>query len=289
MPLRSTLCGVFALLVTYAGALADPCDSTFPQTSGLWALVAAGANYPTDTWIPVTSSTPLSANTLIRFAFVGRQTTVVPNKEGAISIKLMRMPQPEEQPATYIVLRRNVGPTCGIYSSWGVQLISSQLDFIVGQSVDVTDYIIYHAADSTNNSTIQRFHVEYNSENDDCVGTDSPKGNRRTAFLAEYNGAPIKASAAVVAALVQQAQAGEGKPLPSLPLAKIIGSELKAFRGFAAIETQIQTYPLNGRVCVTFSDQSRQQETVSRIEIVDLDDPKNSTVPRRKRWIIHWK
>jgi hypothetical protein len=301
MKFKAPFWGLLLLLSWCSFALADSCGPDVLQQArspGLWALVRS-PNL-TESWVPVRAKESFAAYSVIRFAFVGRSIPSVPDREGVVAVKFFRPLGQYDQSVSRITLRRTInGPSCGIYSHTITQWLSLPLDFNNGQTVNVGDYIIYHATDRPNNSKLLRFHVEYRSQTDGCISTDSSSGNRRTAFLANYDGPPIQATDEVIAAIRQQlsssASASETQQPSLLRLPRIIAGEAKAFQQFAAVETQIHSYQLDGRLCVAFDGKNPFDEkdgtlgTTSLIEIVDLDEPRTSGESRRKRWTIDWK
>ena len=280
------------LVLSRGHTFADECEPSFVSTrpaSGLWAY-----KLPTDdslasmsgTWIKLGETSTLTLTSIKSFAYVGRQTPVVADHQGATSIKFIRFATNENDHLQQVSLRRStLGSTCGL--PWLLQFISLPLDFIVGQQVDAADYIAYHAADSGSNSTLQRFHVNYQSEKDKCISTDSTRGNRRTAFLAEYDGRTVPARDEVIAALknalapsVALASPGHsaGQQNNTLRLPKVLAHEAKAFGAFATFKSQIQTYNLSGTVCVAFSDFMTESNQWNPL-------PNRSCRSRRYRWL----
>jgi len=290
---------VVILLVSATSSTADNCDPTFLQQHpgvGLWAFDAqarASGNSTPGAWLDVAKNSNLPLASVQKFAYVGRATPLMQDREGAISVKLLQVAGVDSPPVSSVLLRRSIpGSSCGFRRFVG--LVALPLDFGMGQQVDVWEYIAYHASESRSNSTLQRFHINYGSQLDGCVSTDSSVKNRRTSFLLEYDGKPIPVSEEVVAAIrdylgpgtAVAANAANQVKKTSFKLPSIVGREARAFKNFANVESQIHTYGLNGRVCVAFSQMNPAPNSAVRIDIVDLDDP---MAPRRKHWMVNWR
>lgn len=272
-------------LVLNSPALADSCPDellTAQQKSGrhgLWVHdLTPGAG-----WKPLDITYPLSSASIDKFAFVGRSTGKRSGYEGALSVKFLSEKFKGNSSAEKILLRRtSAEASCGYrkYFLWAL----THLDFLIGVNVSLKDYIQFHATDSDNDGYIQRFHADYRDEKGDC--TSSSSGEKRSGFLIDHEGTPIRSSDAVVAAIknffATSTVASEKTSTKSIhiPVPSVVKSQLTKFEQYSEAETQVHTYSLDGGpICVSFSERYRSDATV--IEIVDLDAPKSSSYRRR--------
>ncbi len=304
---------LFALFATVAlvnSAQAQQCAQIPSQAEkmapGIWAYIVPSMpsirkRIAEPGWRFVRDGATLNVEEVRALVFLGRATKAIPskpNKEGAVTISLAQGLTNGETPVTRVLLRRpQAKSTCGTRSRIP-NLLSFLTDFIKGEGEDVGLYISYHVTNTSNSSVIENFHVNYAPHDRDCVGTDSPDGQRRTAFLEIYDGPPIRAEAELVAnvvrGLMSKAVADEKKPdkMPVQPLPNgsrgIVETETKHFKTLASYESQIHTYPLGQRLCVNINYGLWTKGATSMIKAVDLDAAIGPNGRRRLTTTIRW-
>ena len=292
--------------VARAGACSDEVAAALAGRKGLHIQTMAGD------WKPLRSS--VQTGQVKRFAYVGRLTDDVSERQGAAVVRFARLRGPADEEAKTIGLRRpDAVPSCGMRALrlFSAGLLSwTRIDFTGGEPVDVDIFIAHHMADQDLSSVITDFHIDYRSLNEGCVSTQKNSHGRRTAFLAVADGDAERAvptvASRVFGTLFPTAQASPSDPQPERPGTAPAPStsataptgyrerfrrERQAFAAYGVVETQIHTYPLtSNRVCVSFApSRSLDASPGARwsVEIVDLDTPHQST--RRDRYKIDWR
>lgn len=286
-----------------AGILLSVCgiEASFAQPCPAGAVAAAGGSKPAlvaesnGSWIKINGKR--LDPSITRFAYVGRRTQSREGSEGALAVRFSRaLPtgsaRGDQGPAKVVTMRRPFArTTCGS-GSWFILL---PRDYTVAQAADVDDFIQYHLLTTSDSNVIRNYHIRYRSPTSGCIRTDDAARNRRTAFLVETDGPPTRTASAVreeaapilkqivglfgspaVASTSQEAPgtAPQSSNKKKTAVREAYANEKKAFAGFAAVESQIYTYPLGGRACALFavpdSLGTRSGATWS-VDVVDLD------------------
>lgn len=274
------------------------------------ALARAGSGPPvllakwTDGEWRRVNGAPLDPDQVVQLAYVGRSTAPRERSQGALAVRISRpvARETQEPAARTVTMRRPLAR-----NSCGFVITLLPRDYTIAQSASVDEFIDYHLRTTSNSNMIYAYHIRYASPTDGCVRTDAQRRNRRTAFLADTDGPPVPTGAVVaeealsifdlrgyfvgkaVAAPAQEA--APPRESRQAALRKAYDREKRTFAAFAAVESQIHTYPLGTRACAAFAPPDTlgaRAGTTWVIEVVDLDGEATGK-GRRQTFPVSWR